>query len=84
MGSLSDQTIAITGGCGDIGQATARRLSSDGARIILLDVLSREAGEAVAKKIGPPPACRYDVCDVTKRDQVDSALRDCQEITRTS
>jgi NAD(P)-dependent dehydrogenase (short-subunit alcohol dehydrogenase family) len=75
VGRLDNQTIAITGGCGDIGQATARRLSGDGARIILLDVFPRETGEVLADQIAAAPTCRYLVCDVTKRDVVESTLK---------
>lgn len=35
---LAGKTILITGGAGDIGQATARRFAADGAGVVLLDL----------------------------------------------
>src|SRR5271165_816347 len=40
---LSESTVAISGGCGDIGQATARRLIQEGAHVVLLDRAPIEA-----------------------------------------
>lgn len=37
MGNLSDKTVLLTGGLGSLGQAQARRLASDGARVVVLD-----------------------------------------------
>src|SRR5262245_22321290 len=38
MGRLEDQIVVITGGCGDIGKATALRLTNEGAKVALFDV----------------------------------------------
>jgi NAD(P)-dependent dehydrogenase (short-subunit alcohol dehydrogenase family) len=39
---FDSKTILITGGAGDIGQATARRFATDGAGVVLLDWEQRE------------------------------------------
>src|SRR5581483_1908162 len=72
MGFLNDQVIAITGGCGDIGRATADRLSREGAHVVLLDLISEADGEKTARSFGP--RAMYFRADVTQRSQVDKAL----------
>jgi NAD(P)-dependent dehydrogenase (short-subunit alcohol dehydrogenase family) len=73
MGYLDGHVVAITGGCGDIGRATAQRLHAEGARVTLLDVLDLAKGESIARSIGETPI--YLPTDVTDRRGVDSALK---------
>jgi NAD(P)-dependent dehydrogenase (short-subunit alcohol dehydrogenase family) len=72
----SGTTVVISGGCGDIGQATARRLTKEGARVLLLDRVSQDA-------LPPDLLNHKDVtfifCDVTKRDSVEAALTKATE-----
>jgi NAD(P)-dependent dehydrogenase (short-subunit alcohol dehydrogenase family) len=63
--------VAISGGCGDIGQATARRLLQDGARVILLD---RAPQDAVSSELAGNQDLSYLYCDVTSNESVDSAF----------
>jgi NAD(P)-dependent dehydrogenase (short-subunit alcohol dehydrogenase family) len=72
MGFLNDQVIAITGGCGDIGRATAARLSTEGAQVVLLDVISEADGEKTARSFGP--RAMYFRGNVTQRSEVENAL----------
>jgi NAD(P)-dependent dehydrogenase (short-subunit alcohol dehydrogenase family) len=72
MGFLDDHVIAITGGCGDIGKATAARLSAEGAKLGLLDVVDEARGASIAQAFGP--AAIYFRADVTDRGAVDKAL----------
>ncbi|ALR22324.1 short-chain dehydrogenase [Sphingobium baderi] len=48
---LDGRVAIVTGGGGRIGAATARRLASEGAKVIVAD-RSREAAESVARDIG--------------------------------
>jgi NAD(P)-dependent dehydrogenase (short-subunit alcohol dehydrogenase family) len=68
---LTQTTVAISGGCGDIGQATARRLVEEGARVILLD---RSPKELLSADLLNNKKVTYLACDVTDRDAVQSAL----------
>ncbi len=72
MGFLDDHVIAITGGCGDIGKATAGRLSAEGAKVVLLDLIDQAKGKAVAQAFGASAA--YFRTDVTDRRAVDRSL----------
>ena len=79
-GQFDGVRIAITGGCGDIGRATAVRLSADGAQVFLLDLLPQEKGDAIARSIAPPSTCSYLVCDVTSQPSVQQVLESIRHI----
>jgi NAD(P)-dependent dehydrogenase (short-subunit alcohol dehydrogenase family) len=68
---LTETTVAISGGCGDIGQAVARRLVEEGARVILLD---RSPEDLLSPDLLNNANVTYLPCDVTDRDAVQSAL----------
>ncbi len=71
-----DKTIIVTGAASGIGQATARQLALDGARVVLAD---HDETEALASEIrdggGKAAACRV---DVTMADQIEHMVRDAQ------
>lgn len=52
---LDDQVAIVTGGAGGIGAATARRLSAEGARVVVVDTDSSRA-RAVAESLPGPGA----------------------------
>lgn len=68
-----DKTIIVTGAASGIGQATARRLAADGARVVLAD---RDDTEALASAIrdggGQASARRV---DVMAAEQIDAMVR---------
>ena len=68
---LAGQIVAVTGGAGTIGFATARAMSAAGAEIALLDVDAR-AVKAAAKKLGG--AALGHACDVTNPAAVRAAF----------
>jgi len=71
MRGLDEKVIIITGGCGDIGAATARQLAKEGAAVTLLDLLSPEEGSLRAKRIG---AAGYRQCDQGNRQAIDAVF----------
>lgn len=72
MQRLAGKVIAITGGCGDIGRATAVSLRQEGAKVVLLDVSSPKG--MVIKKKSTAPAISYFPCDVRDRSSVETAF----------
>ncbi len=63
------KTALVTGGANGIGAATAKRLATEGATVVVADFDETSAQE-VAKAIGG----RAVRCDVTKRDDVEAAV----------
>jgi NAD(P)-dependent dehydrogenase (short-subunit alcohol dehydrogenase family) len=73
MRGLKAKTIAITGGAGDIGTATARRLAEEGAYPYLLDIVDAAEGQQRSSMLG---ARGYYFCSQTDRKTIDAALQD--------
>jgi 3-oxoacyl-[acyl-carrier protein] reductase len=61
----------VTGGARGIGAATAERLASEGARVVVADFDEAAAQETASRIGGGAVAVR---CDVTQRDEVEAAV----------
>ena len=66
MGRLAGKVALITGAARGQGAAEARLFVQEGARVLITDVLD-EAGEALARELGP--AARYLHLDVSREDE---------------
>ena len=64
-GAVDGKAALVTGAARGVGEATARRLVAEGARVVLADVRDG-LGQAVAEDLGP--AGRYEHLDVTDAD----------------
>ncbi len=71
MKRLEERVAVITGGASGLGEATARRFASEGARVVIADV-QRERGEAVAAELGE--AARFHPTDVTRESEIAAAI----------
>jgi 3-oxoacyl-[acyl-carrier protein] reductase len=67
--SFEGKTAVVTGGAKGIGAATARRLASGGATVVVAD-FDEDGAQRTAEEIGGH-AVR---CDVTRRDDVEAAV----------
>jgi meso-butanediol dehydrogenase/(S,S)-butanediol dehydrogenase/diacetyl reductase len=70
-GRFDGKVGLVTGGASGIGAATARRLASEGARIMVAD-LNEDLGRQVAKDLGDETAFR--ATDVADRAQVEALV----------
>jgi len=72
---FQDKVAIVTGAASGIGLATAKRLASEGCRVVIADLDGDKAGEAAAavKLAGAPDALGC-TCDVSKDDQVSSTV----------
>lgn len=63
---LADRVAVITGGASGIGFASAARLASEGAQVVIADILPDGEGREIAQRIG----AHYLRADVTHAEQV--------------
>ncbi|MDZ4729576.1 MAG: SDR family oxidoreductase [Xanthomonadales bacterium] len=70
--NLDNSVVVITGAAGGLGQAMAKRLAAQGARLALLD-LQAESLNTLADELGRDKALPI-VCGVTDEAQVDAAM----------
>jgi NAD(P)-dependent dehydrogenase (short-subunit alcohol dehydrogenase family) len=68
---FADRVAIVTGAASGIGLATAKRLGSEGARVVLADISADRVNEAAesVKSAGAPDAWGS-ICDVSHEDQV--------------
>ena len=74
MSRLQDKSIVIFGAAGGIGAATARRVCSEGAQVVLVDV-NGDAAEATAQGMRNEGYRTWAVqADISQEDQVNAAV----------
>jgi len=71
MGRVDDKVALISGGAQGIGAASARMLVSEGARVVISDILD-DPGKALAEELGD--AARYVHLDVTSAEDWKAAV----------
>jgi NAD(P)-dependent dehydrogenase (short-subunit alcohol dehydrogenase family) len=70
MDRLAGRVAVVTGAGSGIGYATAKRLASEGAKVVVVD-MNPESGNAVAKEIGGT----FVSADVTKEKEVENMYK---------
>lgn len=70
---LAGKVVAITGGCGGLGSAFARRFVAEGARVALIDITIPD--DACERISATPDNCATIQCDLSRDDQVEAAAR---------
>ncbi len=73
---FQDKVALVTGGASGIGLATAKRLASEGARIVLVDLNQDHLNQAVpeVQKAGAPEVLPS-LCNVAKEDEVEATVK---------
>ncbi len=77
MGRLDGKVAIITGGARGQGEAEARLFASEGAKVVVADVLDEE-GKQVAKDIGA--AATFVHLDVSREDEWEQVLRTAADV----
>jgi NAD(P)-dependent dehydrogenase (short-subunit alcohol dehydrogenase family) len=73
---IEGKTAVITGGVSGLGEAVARRLRSQGANVLMMDV-NEQRGAALASELGKQAA--FAKADVTVTEEVQAAIRTAME-----
>ena len=75
MARFSNRTAVVTGAASGMGRATARRIASEGGRVVSIDIADRGGADTVAliDRDGGPPALAIE-CDVADPVQVETAI----------
>lgn len=71
MARFDGQVFLISGGARGLGEAQARQLVAEGAKLVIADILAAE-GNALAAELGP--ACVFQPLDVTSEAQWNAAI----------
>jgi NAD(P)-dependent dehydrogenase (short-subunit alcohol dehydrogenase family) len=83
MRKLENKTVFITGGLSGIGKACAIAAAKEGANIVVADMKSDNSEEALQKIINENPKAIFIECDVSKFDQVQSAIKKTISVFKT-
>ena len=76
MDRLTGRTAIVTGAASGIGKATARRLASEGANVVITDINDAAGTAAVAELTGEGYAATFMHHDVTKADEWQRVIDD--------
>jgi NAD(P)-dependent dehydrogenase (short-subunit alcohol dehydrogenase family) len=72
---FQDKVAIVTGGASGIGLAVAKRLASEGARLVLADLNADNLTQALPEvTLAGAPAVWGSVCDVAQEDQVEATV----------
>lgn len=74
---LENKVVLLTGAANGMGEAHARRLSREGARLLLLDI-DAERGAALAAELGDN--CHFCALDVSSEAQWDTVIAEAESI----
>lgn len=83
MRKLENKTVFITGGLSGIGKACAIAAAKEGANIVVADMKSDNSEEALQEIINENPKAIFIECDVSKFDQVQSAIKKTISVFKT-
>ncbi|QJX46320.1 SDR family oxidoreductase [Hymenobacter taeanensis] len=74
---FQDKVVLITGGASGIGLATAKRVASEGARVVLADVSQENLNKALPQiKAAGAPEAWGTVCNVAVEAQVEASVKE--------
>jgi NAD(P)-dependent dehydrogenase (short-subunit alcohol dehydrogenase family) len=70
--SVQDKVVIVTGGAGEMGSAIARRLASEGAKVVIADIAD---GSALAEELSKDGDAAYVKTDVTSQESTEAMAK---------
>lgn len=70
--SVQDKVVIVTGGAGEMGSAIARRLASEGAKVVIADIAD---GSALAEELSNDGEAVYVKTDVTSQQSTEAMAK---------
>ena len=70
--SVQDKVVIVTGGAGEMGSAIARRLASEGAKVVIADIAD---GSALAEELSKDGDAVYVKTDVTSQESTEAMAK---------
>jgi len=70
--SVQDKVVIVTGGAGEMGSAIARRLASEGAKVVIADIAD---GSALADELSKDGDAVYVKTDVTSQESTEAMAK---------
>jgi NAD(P)-dependent dehydrogenase (short-subunit alcohol dehydrogenase family) len=70
--SVQDKVVIVTGGAGEMGSAIARRLVSEGAKVVIADIAD---GSALAEELSKDGEAVYVKTDVTSQESTEAMAK---------
>jgi meso-butanediol dehydrogenase / (S,S)-butanediol dehydrogenase / diacetyl reductase len=77
MKRFADKTVVVTGGASGIGEATVRRIHSEGANVVIVD-LEESSANRICKEIGDPGRLLAVGADVSDAQEVARLFEACR------
>ena len=79
MSEIENKVVVITGASSGLGEATARRLAKNGAKLMLAARREDRLQELVAKIDKEGGTAKYQVTDVTDKSQVETLAKTAKD-----
>ncbi|MEL7069508.1 MAG: SDR family oxidoreductase [Cyanobacteria bacterium J06581_3] len=79
MSEIENKVVIITGGSSGLGEATARRLASSGAKVMLAARREEKLKEIVTDIESSGGSAKYKIVDVTDRSAVEALAKETKE-----
>ena len=80
---LLNRSAVVTGGAGGIGKAIAKRLASEGAKVVVADVTDQPregGGRTVDEIIAAGGTATFVTCDVTREADLQAAVAEAESL----
>ncbi|MBL93640.1 MAG: short-chain dehydrogenase [Myxococcales bacterium] len=80
MERFENKVVFLTGGATGIGEATAKKMASEGASLYIVDVDKRELEKTAQECRGFGANVEFEICDVSQEDEVSGSVKNMLDL----